>query len=218
MTGLISLAALGALVLLARRPTSLVADQPALDDRSALRVQCLASRYAWSFRYAGSDGEFGTIDDIVHPQLVVPHRGRIVLQLRSNDVLHGLAIPRLGLRRTVVPGLTVTLAFDLPPEPATRTAHSACAWPLVYEIACSELCGTSHHRMRSELVIHDTPGFARWLAAARASREPPATTVPAHPPANPSPVNLPTAHPARDTVLVDSTARTNWGWPWPASR
>jgi cytochrome c oxidase subunit 2 len=36
-----------------------------------------------------------------------------------------------------------------------------------FDIACSQLCGLGHYRMRGIITVLDPPDFDRWLAAQR---------------------------------------------------
>ncbi len=139
----------------------------------AIRIEVTAQQFAWNIRYPGPDGQFGSIrpeliddaagnplgldredpaggDDLVVPTMAVPVNRPIELILRSKDVTHNFSVRELRLKQDTVPGMMIPLRFT-----ATKTGK--------YEIACSELCGLGHHRMRSFLDVLSDQGYADWL-------------------------------------------------------
>jgi len=122
------------------------------DENEALVVQVLGKQFEWHFRYAGSDGEFGTADDITSATtLHVPVNRDVIVRLQTLDVLHSFWLPNLRLKQDLVPGLTIPQWFK-----ALETGE--------YEIVCAELCGSGHTTMRGELHIHTEEEFAVWKA------------------------------------------------------
>lgn len=121
------------------------------DEQTALRVQINAKQFEWNVRYPGPDGEFATEDDItLTNQLYIPMGKNILIQLRAVDVIHSFFLPNLRVKQDIVPGTTTLVWFD-----ATKTG--------TYEIACSELCGLGHYRMRARLFISTQEEFDAWL-------------------------------------------------------
>ncbi len=108
--------------------------------RPALQVHVMAQQFAWNFRYAGPDGEFGTADDFALSNLIVARDVPTVLTMRSIDVIHSLFIPHCRFKQDVVPGLT-TQGWIEPREVGI--------WP----IACAELCGAQHYTMSAEMTV-----------------------------------------------------------------
>lgn len=138
-----------------------------------LEVEVVGQQFIWNFRYAGADGRFGPVDskliddsignplgidrdhadgrdDIVAPRLVVPANRRIELSMRAKDVLHSFFVPELRIKMDTVPGLITRLPFRAD-KPGT------------YEIACAELCGLGHYRMRAFLEVVEEAEFQAWL-------------------------------------------------------
>lgn len=110
------------------------------DGRPALQVQVMAQQFAWNFRYAGPDSEFGTDDDFALPYLLVAQDVPTVLTMRSIDVIHSLFIPHCRFKQDIVPGLT-TQGWIQPRETGI--------WP----IACAELCGAQHYTMSTDMHV-----------------------------------------------------------------
>jgi len=137
-------------------------------------IQVTGAQFQWSFHYPGPDGAFGQTDnklitaansigldrndpaakdDIVSLNDMHFPTGRAVrLRLRSQDVIHSLFLPNLRFKQDAVPGMAIEVWF----EPTT---------PGTYEIACAELCGLGHYRMKGSLTIDDSQNsFDTWLA------------------------------------------------------
>ena len=146
-------------------------NEPASENR--LVVEVVGQQFVWNMRYAGADGVFGPTDvkmvddalgnplgidrdhpygadDIVVPRMAVPVNSEGELSLKSKDVLHNFFVPELRIKLDTVPGLEQRLRFK--PE-VTGT----------YEIACSELCGLGHYRMRSFVEVLEPEVFEAWL-------------------------------------------------------
>ena len=140
----------------------------------ALPIEVTAEQFAWNIRYAGPDGRFGTADDILSlNQLHFPVGRPVVATLRSKDVIHSFFLPEFRVKQDAVPGMTSRIWFD-----ATRTGN--------WEIACAELCGLGHYRMRGSVTVETPEEFDKWLASqAPAPESAPSPPAPAQP-ENPS--------------------------------
>jgi len=75
----------------------------------------------------------------------------IELLLRTKDVTHSFFVRELRFKQDTVPGLVIKMHFKAEKEGQ-------------YEIACAELCGLGHHRMRSFLRVVSAAEYEKWLA------------------------------------------------------
>jgi len=124
-------------------------------DPNALRVEVTARQWSWTFRTAGPDGRFGTLDDVVTLNEVdVPVGRPIYLKLRSRDVVHSLYLPSFRTKIDAIPGSTTRLWFQA--QEAGR-----------FEIACAQHCGVSHYKMRGLLIARPESDYRSWLARAQ---------------------------------------------------
>ena len=137
-------------------------------------VEVTGQQFVWNMRYPGRDGKFGMLnpeliddtlgnplgldrndpagkDDIMVPRMAVPVNKQVELILRSKDVLHNYFVPELRIKLDTVPGLIGRLHFN--PEKVGT-----------YEIACSELCGLGHYKMRSFLDVMEPAAYESWMA------------------------------------------------------
>jgi cytochrome c oxidase subunit II len=139
----------------------------------ALMVEVTGQQFAWTFRYAGPDGKFGRLlpelvsassgnplgldprdpsgkDDVVSPVMYVPVGREVELLIRSQDVTHSFYVRELRLKQDAVPGMVIAMHFN-----ATVEGQ--------YEIACAELCGLGHYRMRSFLNVVSQADYDKWF-------------------------------------------------------
>ncbi|HEX2327316.1 MAG TPA: cytochrome C oxidase subunit II [Candidatus Angelobacter sp.] len=147
----------------------------------SLQIEVTGAQFQWYFRYPGPDGKLGRVDaqkfaapeegnplgldpedtagkdDIVSAQLVLPVNRDVLLQLRSQDVIHSLFIPAMRFKQDAVPGSVIPMHLR-----PTSVGN--------YEIACAELCGLGHYRMRALVRVLSGADFAAWLKA-RSSQE-----------------------------------------------
>ena len=116
-------------------------------------------QFEWLFRYPGPDGKYETADDLHTKNDFHFVKGEpTLIELRSNDVIHSFFLPQLRIKQDAVPGLKIPVWFDT--DQAGR-----------YELACAELCGWGHYKMRSNVTVHETRAeFDAWLRAALAEQ------------------------------------------------
>jgi cytochrome c oxidase subunit 2 len=140
----------------------------------SMRVEVWGEQFAWYFRYPGPDGKFGPVhvakvddatgnflgldrdrdsdskDDIVTATLAIPVNQPVEVILRSKDVTHSFFVRELRLKQDLVPGMEIPIHFT-----ATKVGR--------YEIACAELCGLGHYKMRAFLDVMQAEDFQKWL-------------------------------------------------------
>ncbi len=117
-----------------------------------LEVEITGEQFAWNFRYAGPDGRLNTDDDITTlNQLHLPIHETVLLHLKSKDVIHSFFVAQFRMKQDAVPGLTTRMWIE-----ATAAGN--------FEIACAELCGLGHYRMRGFLTLEPREAFDAWLA------------------------------------------------------
>lgn len=144
----------------------------------AIPIDVTGEQFSWTIRYAGADGKMGTPDDIVSlNQLHFPVGKPVVATLRSKDVIHSFFLPEFRVKQDAVPGMSTRIWFD-----ATRTGN--------WEIACAELCGLGHYRMKGFVTVETPEQFNAWLAAQAAQAEP---AAPAPQESQPAPSAMPPA-------------------------
>lgn len=112
-----------------------------------------AEQFEWTFTYRGLDAELGTADDFtLRNQLHIPVNQPVGLSITSEDVIHSFFVPAFRVKQDIVPGLGATVWFE-----ATETGD--------FEIACAELCGLGHYRMRAMLTVHSAEDYQQWVTS-----------------------------------------------------
>jgi cytochrome c oxidase subunit II len=120
--------------------------------QGAMNVEVTAEQFAWNIRYPGPDGKLETADDVVTlNQLHFPVGRPLIVTLRSKDVIHSFFLPEFRVKQDAVPGMTTRIWLE-----ATRVGN--------WEIACAELCGLGHFRMKGFVTVETPEEFERWLA------------------------------------------------------
>ena len=154
-------------------------------EKEALVVHVTAEQFAWNVRYAGHDGLFGKtdiklIDVQQNPlgvdrsdaaakddvttlnQLYLPANMPVIVKLRSKDVIHSFGVPEFRVKQDAIPGLTIPIWFV--PNVTTAEMRTRTGNPeFVYEIACAQLCGLGHYRMRGFVTVLPADEFKKWL-------------------------------------------------------
>jgi len=156
-------------------------------ESEATVVRVLSEQFAWNMHYAGADGIFGKTsvelinlesnplgldrddpaakDDITTVnQLHLPVDRPAILHLTSRDVIHSFNLPHMRVKQDTIPGVSIPMWFT--PTITTDEMRSRLDDPeFQYEIACAQLCGLGHYRMRGFLTVHEQEGFDAWLEA-----------------------------------------------------
>jgi len=150
-------------------------------DPKSLQIDVQAGQFAFYFRYAGADGQFGGLhpdkidegsgnffglnprddvaarDDVVVASLVIPVNRPILLTMHSKDVIHSFYVRELRIHQDIVPGLMIPLHFT-----ATQTGR--------FEIVCTQLCGLGHYQMKAYLDVKTQDDFDQWLKQQEAAQ------------------------------------------------
>ena len=142
---------------------------------NVVRVEVMAQQWAWNFRYAGPDGEFNTADDVVTlNDMRMPVGRPVMVNLKSKDVIHSFYVPNFRIKHDANPGYVTRMWFQ------AKEAGK-------FEIACSQMCGWAHYKMKGDLTVLSEKDYESWMkdAAADAARR----------------------HDPADTEAM-------WGWKW----
>jgi len=154
-------------------------------ETEALVVQVTGEQFAWNVRYAGPDGKFGKTDiakidlqsnplgvDRSDPdakddvttvnQLYLPANRPIIVKLRSKDVIHSFNVPYMRVKQDAIPGLTIPIWFT-PTVTTAEMRQRTGNQDFQYEIACAQLCGLGHYRMRAFVTVLPPDEFQKWL-------------------------------------------------------
>jgi len=157
---------------------------PAESEATVVRV--VAEQFAWNIQYPGPDGKFGRTDiklvsadnplglDRTDPnakddittinQLNLPIDRPVLVHLSSKDVIHSFGLYEMRVKQDAIPGMNIPVWF-IP----NRVGE--------YEIACSQLCGLGHFRMRGFITIQSAADYKKWYDAQEQELRPAATAT-----------------------------------------
>jgi cytochrome c oxidase subunit 2 len=103
---------------------------------------------------------------------------RVRFYLKSRDVIHSFFLPNMRIKQDALPGKVIPVWFDTRGEKAEANCHfdeDAKTWVLdpkkvkESELACAELCGWGHYKMRGLIFIHESKDdYDKWLEHASA--------------------------------------------------
>ena len=92
-------------------------------------------------------------------QLHFPVGKPVVATLTSKDVIHSFFLPEFRVKQDAVPGMKTRIWFE-----GNRVGN--------WEIACAELCGLGHYRMKGFVTVDTPENFEKWLAEQAAEQTP----------------------------------------------
>jgi cytochrome c oxidase subunit 2 len=142
-------------------------------ENEAVVVRVTGEQFAWNMHYPGPDRRFGrreitlvapdnplgldrndpdAKDDITTTnQLAIPVDRPVLVHLSSKDVIHSFGLFEMRVKQDAIPGMDIPVWFV-----PNRIGE--------YEIACSQLCGLGHYRMRGFVSVKSEADFNTWLA------------------------------------------------------
>lgn len=127
-----------------------------------VQLKLYGEQFQWNFRYAGTDGKWGTKDDIfTKSQLYIPVNKKIVIEQTSKDVIHSFFLPYMRLKQDLVPGMQIKVWFEATKSTAKMQERRSKDWD--YEIVCAELCGNGHSEMRGVMKVLDQKDYDEWI-------------------------------------------------------
>lgn len=159
-------------------------------ESEAVVVRVVAEQFAWNIHYPGPDGKFGRTDiklvgadnplglDRRDPnakddittinQLNLPTDRPVLVHLSSKDVIHSFGLYEMRVKQDAIPGMSIPVWF-IP----NRIGE--------YEIACSQLCGLGHFRMRGFITIQSATDYKKWYDDQEKELQPAPTPAPTAP-------------------------------------
>ncbi len=148
--------------------------KPPAESEADVVVRVVGQQFAWNVHYMGADGKFGRRDiklisdenvlglDRTDPdakddittinQMNLPIDKLVLVKLTTQDVIHGFALNEMRVKQDAIPGMEIPVYFK-----PIATGD--------WEIACAQLCGLGHYRMRGQLHIQTEADYQAWLAA-----------------------------------------------------
>lgn len=154
-----------------------------------LVIHVVGEQFAWNVHYPGPDNVFGRRDakfvttsnplglDRSDPmgkddfnslnELHVELNRPVIVHVMSKDVIHSFFLPVMRVKQDAIPGMDIPIHFT------PTAANKGQQW----DVACAQLCGLGHYRMRGMLYVDTHAEFTEWAklmaedAAAAAEEE-----------------------------------------------
>jgi cytochrome c oxidase subunit II len=123
-----------------------------------LIVNVTGYQWWWKFEYP----QYGIT---TANELHVPTDKRIIINLKSADVLHSFWMPRLVGKMDLIPNQNNSFWFTTEGAP-----------PMVYRGQCAELCLGAHAYMRFRVIVDEQANFDQWVADFQAAEQVDAST------------------------------------------
>ncbi|HLJ93021.1 MAG TPA: cytochrome c oxidase subunit II [Gemmataceae bacterium] len=184
-------------------------------DANTQQVEVMARQWEWRVRYPSAERmqswktnpklaqDFASnphLDDVHIPNEIHVWKGgkdpkdqhRVLVHLKTRDVLHSFFLPNLRLKQDALPGKTIPVWFavtehntepvvdpktnekhwvEINYDPTTGKVKDPNQPSMVWELACAEFCGARHSLMRGKLYVHrDEADFLDWLKHAEAAQ------------------------------------------------
>jgi cytochrome c oxidase subunit 2 len=105
-------------------------------------VRLIGHQWWWEVQYP-------RIGVVTANEIHMPTNTRLLLELRSADVIHDFWVPQLGRKMDMVPGHPTSLWIEADADGT-------------YSGACAEYCGAEHAWMRLRVIAEPPQDFARW--------------------------------------------------------
>ena len=122
----------------------------------AVQIEVTGHQWWWSVKYLGDPTETFVTANEIH----VPVGRPVIVQLKSEDVIHSLWVPSLAGKKDLIPGRTAVMSFR-------------ADQPGVYRGQCAEFCGLQHTFMAFNVQAEPPAQFEAWRKAQIAAAPPP---------------------------------------------
>ena len=146
-------------------------NEPPAAGTAPVEVRVTGEQFAWNIHYPGPDRVFGRTDtaliNATNPVgidrndpaaqddigllnvLTLPVYQTVVVHLASRDVVHSFTLNEMRVKQDANPGMVSRVWF---------TPIATGKW----DIACSQLCGLGHYRMRGEYRVVTPEEWQKW--------------------------------------------------------
>ncbi|WP_177763347.1 cytochrome c oxidase subunit II [Flavobacterium sp. I3-2] len=183
------------------------------EEEDVIYVEVYAKQFGWDIRYAGKDNVLGKAnvrfikgvnvtgadmsdpnsqDDILATELRLPKGKKVVMKMRSQDVLHSAYFPHFRAQMNCVPGMVTQFAMtpsvttaeireteeiknrvsrinkvrsERSAELVAKGEEALAPYVFDYVLLCNKICGRSHYNMQLKVVVETEAEFNKWFAA-----------------------------------------------------
>lgn len=137
------------------------------ENVDGVQVEAEAYQWNWNMNYqqegieglTASDLELDRAEELSGPVIVVPVDTPVYITVTSQDVLHALHVPDLGLKQDAIPGQNNTV----------RTTPTETG---VYQGYCAEYCGAGHSKMYFQVIVVEQDTYDQFVERQTATETP----------------------------------------------
>ncbi|MGV6829664.1 MAG: cytochrome c oxidase subunit II [Flavobacteriales bacterium] len=182
------------------------------EDDDPIVIELYAYQFDWRARYSGKDNTLGMAnvrlieganqlgvdmsdpnsqDDIVVNELHLPVGKKILLKMRSQDIIHSAYMPLFRLQMNCVPGMITQFGFtpihtteemrqedDIiakvknineirlkkSKELTAKGEEALEPYEFDYLLLCNKICGSNHFNMQMKVVVETEDEYNSWIA------------------------------------------------------
>ncbi len=150
-----------------------------------VELEIVGQQFFWTCRYPGADKKLGSHDfrmiggvntfglvfedeaglDDFTPRggITVPKGRKVTFKIRAKDVIHSVFAPNFRVKMDAVPGMPTEFSFV--PTKTTAEMQKELKNPdFKYEIACTEICGGGHFKMKYKITVLEPAEYDKWYA------------------------------------------------------
>lgn len=157
-------------------------------EKDVIEIEVVAQQFLWNFHYPGKDGKLGrrsrdlinkngapdeqigldrsdpdAKDDFVTNVMYIPVNRRVFVHLSSRDVIHSFYLPDFRIKQDAVPGMKSRIWLQAEKTSAEVIGTNADGTPKPFDIACAELCGQGHFKMRGQMYVVSDEEYQKFL-------------------------------------------------------
>lgn len=133
-----------------------------IPPEDSMEIRVMGQKWFWTFDYPEQGIRIQATPELDAQKevdgepvgLIVPVDTSVKLVGSSTDVLHSIFVPSFRLKKDVVPNRYTTTTFH-----ATKEG--------VYDLFCTEYCGTKHSGMITKVTVMSQTDFAAYIEAAQ---------------------------------------------------
>lgn len=181
-------------------------------DDDPLVVELYAQQFKWNVRYGGNDNTLGEAnvryikginmlgvdpadpngqDDRITTEMHLPVGRKVLIKMRSQDVIHSAYMPHFRAQMNCVPGMITQFAItptvtteemrqkeyvidkvenineirkDKSKELQAQGEEPLEPYEFDYLVLCNKICGISHYNMQMKIIVESEEDYKAWLA------------------------------------------------------
>ena len=154
-----------------------------MDLSNAKFIEIHSKQFGWTARYSGEDNKLGksdfrlidatnalgvdmsddnSLDDKITREVHLVVDEPVLLQFRSQDIIHSAFLPHFRVQMNCVPGLITQFGFT--PTKTTEQMKQEEGEDFEYILLCNKICGSAHYNMQMKFIVETQAEYDAWIA------------------------------------------------------